>query len=47
MLNLLVNISVNIFSVHQLGIEATTKGQFSGDIAVDNIMMSPGSCERE
>ena len=31
----------------QLGLEATTKGQFSGDIAVDSFSMTSGACQSE
>ncbi len=29
----------------QLGIEATTTGKFSSDIAIDNIRIEPGPCQ--
>ena len=30
----------------QVGLEATMTGEFSGDVAVDNIGMTSGRCER-
>ena len=35
---------LNMDGVSQVGLEAVTTGEFSGDIAVDNIQFSQGRC---